>query len=229
MSSILTARINEEKRLFSAAFINDMEYLKEFGKEAETYLKNGRVIALPTETVYGLGVRWDDPEAYESLCRVKGRNPEKPIAVMTGRNYPFEDHFVIDEKIKRVMDVFLPGPLTLLVRVKETVPYQAHLGTGVAGLRIPDKKELLEFLEELPFPLQVTSANLSGQKSLSKCEEVVEVFEDSEEVAAIVCGTCESDIPTSVVDFTGEEPKMIRRGEIGLDAILKVYRGGDRK
>jgi len=186
-------------------------------------LAQGKVLALPTETVYGLGVRWDSPEAYETLCRVKNRRPSKPIAVMTGTHFPLDQYFEISPKIRRVMSAFLPGPLTVLVPAKKNAPLQTHLGTFVAGIRIPAKESLLTFLDSLPFPLQVTSANLSGKPATGKEEEVEEVFRNEKDVPAIVEGTCVSSVPTTVVDLTKDEPVLIRQGEIPLSEIQKIW------
>lgn len=195
-----------------------------FGDEAKRILTDGYVLALPTETVYGLGVRWDDEAAYKRLYEAKLRKPTKPIAVMCGTNFNLDAHFEISDGAMRVIKKFLPGPLTVLVKAKSNVPFQAHLGTNVVGIRIPGKKELLDFLETLPFPLQVTSANISGKPPLTKCEDVIQAFELNENIKGIVEGDCESSIPTTVVDLTGEKPVVIRKGEILEDEINETFR-----
>lgn len=192
-------------------------------EEAKRILEEGYVLALPTETVYGLGVRFDDENAYERLCNAKKRRPDKAIAVMCSTDFPLERYFEISEGAKRVMDHFLPGPLTCLVNAKDNAPYQTHLGTRIAGIRIPAKKELLDFLSSLPFALQVTSANMSGEKSTSEFEDVYSIFKDSEEVKGIIEGSCQSGTPTTVVDLTKEEPIVLREGEIKLAEIVSVF------
>ena len=198
-----------------------MDILSFKDSEARQIVDHGYVLALPTETVYGVGVRWDSPEAYERLVKCKNRRPDKPIAVMTSVSFDLNQYFT--PNIQRVIDKFLPGPLTILVKTKDNAPYQTHLGTKVAGIRIPGKKDLLEFLGSLPFPLQVTSANLSGQPSLSKFEDVQNVFKNSPDVQGIVKGNCESSVPTTVVDLTGDKPIVVREGEIKLNEIQEVF------
>lgn len=192
-------------------------------KEAGKIIEDGYVLALPTETVYGVGVRFDDEKAYERLCKAKNRRPDKAIAVMCSTTFPLENYFEIPEGAKRVMDKFLPGPLTCLVKAKESAPYQTHLGTGIAGIRIPAKKELLSFLSSLPFALQVTSANISGEPATAEFSEVYETFKDKEEVKGIIKGTCQSGMPTTVVDLTKEKPIVIRQGDITIDEIEKAF------
>ncbi len=192
-------------------------------EEAKKIVEGGYVLALPTETVYGLGVRFDDESAYERLCKAKNRRPDKAIAVMCSVDFPLEQYFEISEGARRVIDRFLPGPLTCLVKAKETAPYQTHLGTHIAGIRIPDKKELLDFLSSFPFALQVTSANMSGEKATPDYEDVLRIFRNSEEVKGIVKGTCKSGTPTTVVDLTKEKPIVLREGEITLSEIESVF------
>ena len=191
--------------------------------EAKDILENGYVLALPTETVYGVGVRWDDMKAYQRLAACKRRNPEKPIAVMTGRKFDLSRYFEITPQAKKVMDRFLPGPLTCLVKAKDDAPWQTHLGTKVAGIRIPDKKELVDFLDTLDWPLQVTSANISGQPSTKEFEDVKKIFSEDENVQGIIRGTCDSGTPTTVVSLIGDRPVVIRQGEITLEQIEEVF------
>lgn len=194
-------------------------------QKAREILENGHVLALPTETVYGLGIRFDSESAYHQLDLAKGRSPAKPIAVRCGTNFPFDEYFDITPSIRRVRDKFLPGPLTVLVKAKEKAPYQTHLGTYVAGIRIPGKKGLLDFLSTLPFGLQVTSANLSGQPSVKTKEEVEKIFENSPYVDGIIEGECFSGTPTTVVDLTKDEPIVIRQGDITKEEIDKAFFG----
>ncbi len=193
--------------------------------EAKEILEEGYVLALPTETVYGVGIRWDDEKAYQRLASCKKRNPEKPIAVMTGRKFDLSMYFEISPQAKKVMDRFLPGPLTCLVMAKKNAPWQTHLGTQVAGIRIPDKKELVDFLDSLPWPLQVTSANISGEPSTKEYDEVVKVFHDDPLVKGIIKGKCDSGTPTTVVSLIGEKPVMIRQGEITMEQIEETFFG----
>ncbi len=188
-------------------------------------LLDHRILAIPTETVYGLAVMWDDPLAYERLVASKRRRPDKAIACMCSEDFDFQKYFQIDERIERVMKAFLPGPLTVLVRAKETTPFQSHLGTNVCGIRVPGKEDLLAFLRKVRKPLQVTSANISGHPPLHEWKDVYDQFHEDESIPCLVKGNCDSDIPTTVVDLTGDEPVLIRQGEIRLDSIKEIYYG----
>lgn len=196
---------------------------------AKEIIKSGNVLALPTETVYGLGIRWDDDKAYEKLCDAKKRRPSKAIAVMCGTKFNLDEWFYINENIRNVITMLLPGPLTILIKAKPNVPFQAHLGTGVVGLRIPAKEELLNFLDSFDFPLQVTSANMSGEPSTGNFEIVEKNFRNNNDIEGIIYGECTSSIPSTVVDLTCEKPKLVRQGEISLAKIEKIYFGDFKK
>lgn len=194
-------------------------------KEIIDIARRGEVFLVPTETVYGIGVRWDSLEGYEKLVKAKNRRPDKAIAIMVSAKMNLSECFYLSDQIQRVMKAFLPGPLTVLVKAKENVPYQATLGTGIAGIRIPGSQKLLNFLNDVNIPLQVTSANISGQEPTSDYEKAKAVFEDNNDVKGIIYGECTSKVPTTVVDLTKEDPVMIRQGEIRLEDIEKVWKG----
>lgn len=190
--------------------------------EAKEILLNEGVLALPTETVYGLGIRWDSEKAYDDLFAIKKRKPDKPVAVMISNHFDLDKHFDISSNAKKVMNKFLPGPLTCLVKVKN-VPYQAHLGTNIAGIRMPGSKELLDFLDFVEVPLQVTSANLSGEPAIKDFNLVYKTFSNDSRVQGIIKGECNSGTPTTVVDLTKDRPVVIRVGEISLEDIEEAF------
>ena len=192
-----------------------MKILSFEDQEAKKIVEEGYVLALPTETVYGVGVRFDDETAYERLCKSKNRRPDKAIAVMCSPSFPLDEYFEISDGAKRVMDHFL--------KTKDKAPYQTHLGTGIAGIRIPAKKDLLLFLSSLPFAMQVTSANMSGEPATAEFSKTYNTFNNIEEVKGIIKGECQSGVPTTVVDLTKDSPIIIRQGDITKEEIEKVF------
>lgn len=195
-------------------------------------LVNGRIIAFPTETVYGLGIRWDSYDAFRSLQKLKHRTPMKTFGIMVGRHFDFEKYFFLNERSRRVISEMLPGPLTILLRPKPTVPFQAHLLTGLVGVRVPDNDQLLDFLDSLPFPLQTTSANQSGDSATNDFNIVEsgkywEEFGCFSHIVIDKTGTLGSGHPTTVVDLTGSIPMIRRIGDIGISEIKKHYYGSE--
>lgn len=200
--------------------------LKEYSfssKEVVEELKNDEVVALPTDTVYGLAIKYDSLKAYKKLIALKGRDPLKPISVMFASNYNYNNLLYVDFKAKKVIDKFLPGALTIILKAKEDSPYQLHLNTYKIGFRITADKDLDYFLKKLDFPLQVTSANLSGEKTLYTSNDVIATFKDDENLSSIIVGECKSKIATTVVDLSEGIVDILREGEISKEEIEEVY------
>ena len=180
-------------------------------------LNNHQVIAFPTETVFGLGVFYDDQEAYELLNQIKRRREDKPYTLMLYDIDEIDNYAFIDKKYLPILRKYMPGPLTVLLRSKDSVPGYVTHNSGVIGIRIPENKEALELLEAVKKPLLVPSANRSDQKPAMSDEEVVDIFKD--EVAVIVKGKAVGGLPSTIVDLTGEQIKLIRKGPISLEEL----------
>ena len=191
--------------------------MKQIYKEALEALNNHQVIAFPTETVFGLGVFYDDEDAYNLLNKVKRRREDKPYTMML---YKAEDIFKyadVNPKYMELIKMYMPGPLTILVKSKLCVPGYVTHNTGVVGVRIPENKEALELLEYVKKPLLVPSANRADEKPALNDEEVKTIFQD--EIKVVVPGsTCQGQ-PSTIIDITGDEIKLIRKGQISLEEL----------
>ena len=191
----------------------------ELAKEA---LDNSQIIAFPTETVMGLGVYYNDINAYNLLNRVKGRPESKPYTMMLGSKEAISLYADIDDRAKKVIDAFMPGEITLLLPSKGTVPSYVTHGTGVIGVRVPNLPSLLEFLNYIKTPLLVPSANKSGDKPAMTAKEVKDIF--SNEVKYVFDEDAKGGVPSTIIDLTGEEVKMYREGNIKLIDVLNVIK-----
>ena len=190
-------------------------------KIAKEKLLNHGVVAFPTETVMGLGVIFDDFEAYQKLNSVKRRPEEKPYTMMVKSTAEIQKYAVINEVTQRVIDAFMPGSITILVQVKEnSVPDYVTHNSNIIGIRVPTNKEAKLLLEEVDVPLLVPSANRSGDKPALNSKEIEEIF--GSEIDAIITGESEKQQPSTIVDLTGEEIKVVREGPISLDEIQRV-------
>lgn len=183
-------------------------------------LNNHKVIAFPTETVYGLGVFYDDKEGYELLNKVKNRREDKPYTMMLFDIKEICKYAFIKDKYLPIINKYMPGSLTILVSAKECVPAYVTHDTGVIGIRIPSNKEALDLLKFVKKPLLVPSANKADQKPALSEEEVKAIFSD--EVAVIVPGKISSGEPSTIIDLTGEEIKLIRKGPIPFDELSQL-------
>ncbi len=194
-------------------------------KIAKEKLLNHGVIAFPTETVMGFGVVFNDYKAYQKLNKVKRRPEDKPYTMMVKSTSEIKKYAMINEVTQRVIDAFMPGSITILVPVrKNTVPDYVTHNTNMIGIRVPTNKEAKLLLEEVDIPLLVPSANRSGEKPLLNSEEVKSAF--GSEIDAVISGESQKERPSTIVDLTEREVKVVREGPISIEEIkqaLKQY------
>ena len=200
----------------------DNSLLLQIEKAKKSLLQSG-VVCFPTETVMGLGVVFNDINAYHRLNKVKERPEDKPYTMMVKSIDDISKYAFIDEKIERVINRFMPGSITLLLKAKGSVPDYVTHGTGVIGIRIPTNVEAVELLKEVGVPLLVPSANKSGNKPALNSDEAKDIF--NEEVDAYIDGVCQSERPSTIVDFSKGEPSLIRKGPVSFEAIKAIYNG----
>ena len=183
-------------------------------------LNNHQVIAFPTETVFGLGVFYDDQKAYDLLNKIKNRREDKPYTMMLSGVNQISSYAFIDDKYLPIINKYMPGSLTILLKAKANVPNYVTHGTGVIGIRIPSNKEALELLSFVKKPLLVPSANKADQKPALSEEEVKAIFKD--EIVVIVPGNISSGEPSTIIDLTGDEIKLIRKGPIPFEELSQL-------
>ena len=191
--------------------------MKQIYQDALKALNDHQVIAFPTETVFGLGVFYDDFEAYNLLNQIKRRHEDKPYTMMLSKVEDIDKYAYVDNNYQKLINKFMPGSLTILVKSKDNVPGYVTHDTGVIGVRIPSNKEALDLLNYVKKPLLVPSANRADQSPARTCEEVVAIFGD--EVKVVVPGQIESGEPSTIVDLTGPVLKVIRKGPIPLEEL----------
>lgn len=199
--------------------------LKEEVNLAKEALYNHKVVAFPTETVMGLGVLFNDYQAYQELNRVKRRPEDKPYTLMVKSVDDLSKYGVIDEVTQRVINSFMPGSITILVPVKEgAVPEYVTHSTNAIGMRVPTNKESLALLKEVELPLLVPSANRSGEAPALDSDEVKKIF--GSELGFVVSGKAQKERPSTIVDLTKRPIKVVREGPISeqdiINAIEKV-------
>ena len=186
-------------------------------------LENHGVIAFPTETVMGLGVFYDDFEAYNKLNKVKNRPEDKPYTMMLGDTKNIAKYAYVDDRANKIIDAFMPGSITVLLKAKANVPGYVTHNTGIIGIRVPSLEDIQDMLNKVGKPLLVPSANKSGEKPAFNSEEVKNIFKD--ELDYIVEGKCIGGVPSTLVDLTNDNIKILREGPISLDMILNALGG----
>lgn len=180
---------------------------------------NQKIIAFPTDTVYGLGVMYGNLDTLSKLKHAKHRPEEKPIPMMVANLLQMEQIAVIDERTKRIVERFLPGALTLVLKKKDTVDPAYTNGKDTIAIRIPDAPFVLELIQAVNAPLLVTSANQSGAKTATCFKDVLEQLPD---IDGIVKGECRALQASTIVDCTQEELKILRQGPITLEELKSV-------
>jgi L-threonylcarbamoyladenylate synthase len=184
---------------------------------AASALRRGELVALPTDTVYGLAANVWDRKAVSRLFEVKGRDPLKSVAVLlAGWEWLLEVADTPPEAVRRLATRFWPGPLTLIVRRLSTLPSELS-ATDSIGLRVPDHPFTLKLLGEVG-PLAVTSANRSGSPDSRTAAEVFAALSGRIELV-IDGGPTPGGVPSTVVDCTVDPPELLRAGPISMQEV----------
>ena len=183
-------------------------------------LDNHGIIAFPTETVMGLGIYFDDEIALNKLNIVKGRPEKKPYTLMLSNVDEIGQYAKISEKSRRIIRKFMPGPLTVLLPIKEDLPYWIDFGSGKIGIRVPSYEPTLKVLKAAKKGLLVPSANISGNAPALNSNEAKQIFGNS--IDLIIEGSSNSGIPSTIIDLTDKDIKIIREGTITKEDILKA-------
>lgn len=186
-------------------------------------LKNGGIIAFPTETVYGLGADATNPEAVAKIFEAKGRPADNPLIVhVDSKAKAMEFAEELSPLALQCMDAFWPGALTLIVKSKpERFAENVTVGLSTVGIRVPDHPVALNLLKRLPFPLAAPSANTSGKPSPTLAEHV---YHDMEGKIPLILdgGATAIGLESTVLDMTSEPPVILRPGRISQEQIEKV-------
>jgi L-threonylcarbamoyladenylate synthase len=182
--------------------------------EAVSAAHAGRLIVLPTDTVYGVGTRPDDPAATRRIFEAKGRPRRLTLPVLCASLADAERVAVFDERARALAGEHWPGALTIVLR-RSAISARWDLGEEreTVGVRVPDHPLALAVLERTG-PLAVSSANRSGEQTRGTCDELRAIFGD-----AVAVYVCQQDAPpgvaSTVVDLTGDV-RVLRRGAIEL-------------
>ncbi len=176
-------------------------------------VRAGRVVGLPTDTVYGIGVDPLQEEAVATLFEIKGRPSGRPIGVLVSSFERAAELGLIEGAAVGLARAHWPGALTLVVRPRVVLPdWVGDNQTQTVGIRVPDHPIALELLEEAG-PMSVTSANLTGQPDARTDAEARAVFGDR---VHYLTGTSPGGAPSTVVDATGVSLVVLRQGPVAL-------------
>lgn len=181
---------------------------------------DGKVIAFPTDTVYGLGVRYDNEDALNRLKQAKIRPESKPIPMMVSDLSQIEEVAYVNATAKLLIQKFMPGAFTIVLKKKKEIADYVTNGLATIAIRMPDDEFVLEIMNRLGKAMLVSSANISAEHSCRNGEEVLEQLDGR--IDGIVMGESKSEIASTIVDATSEEVKILREGPITKEMINKI-------
>ena len=191
-------------------------------EEAADILRSGGLVAIPTETVYGLGGDGLLPSAAAKIYAAKGRPSDNPLIIHIAE---FESLKLltneITEKARKLADAFWPGPLTMIFQKSDKVPYGTTGGLDTVAVRMPNHKIALELIRESGVLIAAPSANTSGRPSPTRAEHVIEDLDGKIDMI-IDGGEVGIGIESTIVDLTSEMPVILRPGYITREMLESV-------
>ena len=190
----------------------------EISQASDVLLKEG-ILAIPTDTVYGLAVRYDSENAIEHLRKVKQRPEDKPFALMVSSFKMIEDLAELSDRDIRLIKRTLPGDLTYIFNKKESIKEGYFKEAKTIAFRMPKDDFVLKLIDHLGIGLLVPSANVSGEKACVNSEEVSTIFTDL--IEGIVLGKSGQAEASTIIDATSETLKVLRQGKALLEEILR--------
>ncbi len=196
----------------------DMDAMRRAGE----IIAGGGLVAFPTETVYGLGASAVDSGAAEKIYAAKGRPSDNPLIVHV---CSFEQIEELAENIpayaKKLMQSFMPGPLTLILKKKSCIPDEVTANMDTVGIRFPSNPVAAALIKCSGVPIAAPSANISGKPSPTTARDVMEDMNGKIE-CIIDGGSCSVGVESTILDASGERPVLLRPGGITVDMIKEI-------
>lgn len=190
-------------------------------RKAAQVIRDGGLIAFPTETVYGLGANALIPAAVENIFKTKGRPDDNPLIVHLSNPLKIKPLVLdIPDYAQLLINEFMPGPITLVFNKSNIIPDVVTAGLQTVAIRVPSHPLALFFLSLADVPIAAPSANLSGKPSPTSANHVLEDF-NGKIPYIIDGGDCQFGLESTVVDTTGLKPVILRPGAITADDIIK--------
>jgi L-threonylcarbamoyladenylate synthase len=188
---------------------------------ASLAVQRGDLVVIPTDTVYGIGADAFDKDAVKALLAAKGRGREMPPPVLVSATTTVDALTTsVPGYARALIDAFWPGPLTLVCTQQPSLQWDLGDTRGTVAVRMPDHEVTLAVLERTG-PLAVSSANKTGRPAATDAEQAIAML--GEDVAVVVdAGTSPGGEASTIVDVTGSQGRVLRRGALSLEALNEV-------
>ncbi len=189
---------------------------------AAQIIQDGGLVALPTETVYGLGANGLDVEAVAKIFAAKGRPQDNPLILHLAQASDMDKYcHSIPETAYKLAEQFWPGPLTLVLPARDCVPLQTRAGLPSVAVRCPDNAITREIIRLSGVPIAAPSANISGKPSTTSAQHVLHDH-DGRIDAVVDDGKCRVGVESTIVDLTEDRPRLLRPGGITPEQLRAV-------
>ena len=191
-------------------------------EKAVELLRAGKLVAFPTDTVYGVGADVSNDEAVEQIFIAKKREPGKPLQVLIASKTDLQ---IIartqSDALDRLASEFWPGPLTVVMPAREDFPRRVRCGGDTIGVRMPANAIALKLIEAFGRPVAATRANVSGLPDPVDAAEVMEYLGGKINLV-IDGGSTPGNVPSTVLDISVHPPVVIRQGKLSVEDLRKV-------
>jgi len=212
---------DETARPYAAGLKLAEEDLNGLGRAGKIIIDGG-LVAFPTETVYGLGGDGLNPDSSKKIYAAKGRPSDNPLIVhIANINDLYKITETIPDKALLLADKFWPGPLTMVMKKSDAVPYETTGGLNTVAVRMPDNEVALELIRQAGGYIAAPSANLSGRPSPTTAAHVREDMDGRIEMI-IDAGSAVIGLESTIVDLTEDTPIILRPGYISINDLSKI-------
>lgn len=188
-------------------------------EEIAQILKNDGVISVPTDTVFGICARINSQIAYNKLIEVKRRPFNKAFPVMCANKEQIKNIAIIDEIAEKLINAFMPGPITLVLNKKSTLPKYVTNGKNTIAIRMATSKTIEKLITKIDSPIFMTSANQSGKP---ECTNLDEIEKSCPLLDGMVEGKVSYSMGSTIVDCSSKKIKILREGPISFELIKKA-------
>ena len=199
---------------------NPSDSMSDISRAADI-LRGGGLVVFPTETVYGLGGNATDPSAASKIYTAKGRPSDNPLIIHIARPEDAEPYAVTNPNYYRLARAFMPGPLTVILPKKDTIPYQVTGGLDTVAIRCPSHPVAHALISATGFPIAAPSTNISGRPSPTSVKYVIEDMNGRVDMI-IDGGECDIGLESTIIKLDGGRATILRPGAVTYEDLLDV-------